>query len=130
MSATLELQGAIVPLLKAGVEAAGGRVFDRVPSDAAFPYLSLGYWQETPDDADCIEGAEIFGRVDCWSRAVGKAEALRLADAVRAALNDAAITLTDNALVLIEWIRTDVLSDPDGLTTHAIVEIRALVERP
>lgn len=139
MSPTLELQGAIVPRLKAHAALAaivGGRVYDHVPRSSAgevtgqFPFVALGHWAEAPDDADCIEGAEIFGRVECWSRGVGKPEALRMAEAVRAALHNAEIDLTANALVDLEWVRTDTIRDPDGLTHFAVVEIRALVERP
>lgn len=133
MSPSLELQGAVVARLKADAALAaiiGARVYDNVPSAAQFPYVSLGYWQETPEDVDCIEGAEIFGRIDVWSRSVGKVEALRAAEAVRSAMHHAEMDLTSNALVELEWVRTDVLNDPDGLTVHAIVEVRALIERP
>lgn len=140
MSPTLELQGAIVPRLKSdGVLSAivGTRVFDHVPRSSAsgevtadFPFVSLGHWSEASDDVDCIAAAEIFGRIDCWSRGVGRPEALRMAEAVRAALHHAEIGLASNALVFLEWVRTNTISDPDGLTTHAIVEIRALIERP
>ena len=139
MSPSLELQGLIVPRLKADAALAGiigARVFDHVPRSgttgevtAQYPFVGLGYWGETQDDADCIEGAEIFGRIECWSRGIGKTEALRIAEAVRASLHNADLTLTENALVLIEWVRTDTNLDPDGLTSHATVEIRALVER-
>jgi len=140
MSPALELQGLIVPRLKADATLAaiiGARVFDHVPRSATtgavtaeYPFVGMGYWSETQDDADCIEGGEIFGRIECWSRSVGKREALQLAEAVRASLHNADLTLSENALVLIEWVRTDVNMDPDGLTAHATVEIRALVERP
>lgn len=139
-SPTLELQGAIVPLLKADATLSaiiGGRVYDHVPRSgttgavtAEFPFIGMGFWGETQDDADCIDGSEIFGRIECWSRSVGKAEVQRLAAAVKSALRRANIELSDNALTLLEWVRTDTNADPDGLTSHATVEIRALVETP
>lgn len=128
-SPTLELTGAVVARLKEqGV--AGGRVYDTVPAEQAFPYVSIGNSFEFRDDAECIDGVEVDFRLDVWSRAPGFPEALRVAEDVRAALHRADLSLEDNALVLIEHLRTDKLRDPDGLTSHAVVEFRAIVEQP
>lgn len=137
-SPTLEISGAVVPRLKADAAVAaivGDRIYDHVPRDAsgtvstAYPFVGLGDTAETRDDVDCIRGVEVFYRVECWSRRPGKVEVLQLADAVVASLGDANLTLTDNALVSFEHIRTDVIRE-DGLTSHAILEFRALVEQP
>jgi hypothetical protein len=69
-------------------------------------------------------------QLDAWSRAVGFPEVKRVADAVRAALHDYELPLSDNALVSLLHRQTRVLRDPDGLTNHAVVEIVALVEQP
>lgn len=135
-SAALELQGAIVAALKAdtGVSGiVGDRVFDYVPRSsgsvtAEFPFVAIADFQELTEDADCIPGAEIFVTIDVWSRAIGKPEAHRLASAVKAALTD--LTLTDFALVMLEHDSTRTLTDPDGLTTHAVLTFRAFVEQP
>jgi hypothetical protein len=130
-SPSLELQGVIVSRLKAesGVRAlVVDRVYDNVPADAGFPRITLGSTDETSDDAECIEGLAISFQIDCWSQAVGFPEARKMSDAVRRALHEADLTLTDNALVTIAHRQTRVFRDPDGLTSHAAMTFDAFVE--
>lgn len=132
-SPSLELQGAIVARLKAydALELLiAQRVYDFVPTEPEFPYVSLGPDQVVSDDADCITGFEITLQIDAWSRAVGSPEVKRVAEAVRAALHQYELPLTDNALVSLEHRQTRLFRDPDGLTSHAAIEIVALVEQP
>ncbi|MGE3874094.1 MAG: DUF3168 domain-containing protein [Parvibaculaceae bacterium] len=138
-SPTLELTGAIVPALKASEPLGlliGDRIFDKVPIDgktgattARFPYVSIGSSFEIADDADCIEAVEISFRIDIWSRKSGFPEALKIADMVRSLIHDQELPLPDNALVLIRHRRLDKLRDPDGLTSHVVLEFTAIVER-
>lgn len=128
---SLELQIAIVGVLKGDSGLAGlvdDRIFDRVHPSAAVPYISLGPDQVLSDDADCVEGFEIFPQIDIWSRAVGKSEVKAIAGVVRGALHDVDLTLTDFRLVEIRHQNTRYLTDPDGLTSHAAMTFRALVD--
>lgn len=132
-SPTLELQSTMVTRLKAYAPLTaliGARVYDSVPSSAAFPYVSFGPEQTIQDDADCSEGFEIFMQIDAWSRSVGFPEVKRVAEAVRGALHEYELPLIDNALISLVHRQTRVFRDPDGLTNHAAVEFVALVEQP
>lgn len=138
-SATLELQGAIVSLLKAdaGVTGiVGARVFDNVPRSAQsgeitaqFPFVGIASSDEQSELIDCIDGIDLSLDIDCWSREPGFPEVRRLAHAVRAALHDADVALTDNALVLLQHRQTRTLRDPDGLTSHAVLTFEAQLEQ-
>jgi hypothetical protein len=138
MAAALELQAAIVAALKASAEVAaivGARVYDNVPRaadeiTATFPFVALSGWQSITEDAECVDGEDITVTLDVWSRAVGMPEAHRLAAAVKAALHNAELILDETALVSIEHESTLTLRDPDGLTTHAVLDFRAFVETP
>lgn len=132
-SPSLELQGAIVARLKAsaGLTALiGGRVYDAVPSNALFPYVTVGEGDETSDDADCIDGFEISLDIDVWSRAVGFPEAKRISDEVRKALKSPDLTIPTNALVDFRHRQTRFLRDPDGLTSHAVMTFEGFAEQP
>lgn len=128
MSPSLELWGAVVMAIRAVLPDVG--VYDLVPPNAAFPYVSLGSTWETQDDAECIQAVELGMRIDVWSRSIGSAEARRIADTIRSSLHDAEIELAENALALIEHKRTDTMRDPDGITTHVAIEIAAVIETP
>ena len=131
-SPVLELQGAIVARLKANAAVSaliGPRVYDAVPDNPAFPYVSFGPADEISDDVDCVDGFEITMQIDCWSRSVGFPEVRRISDAVRAALK-AEMTIANNALVYFEHRITRVFRDPDGLTSHAAISFQAFAEQP
>ena len=133
MDPDLELQGAIVQLLKAdaGVAAlVADRVYDNVPKAPVFPYITFGSVDTGTDDAECITGFEIFVQLDVWLREIGFPECKRINNAVRKALHDADITLSTNALVFLEHRRTQTLRDPDGLTSHGAMTFEASVESP
>jgi hypothetical protein len=128
---SLELQKAVVARLKAdaGVTAlVGQRIYDRVPPDAVFPSVSLGPEQTAPSRADCYDGREITFQVDVWSRAVGFPEVKRIAEAVRAALQDAPLSLTGHRLLDITFTEARTFRDPDGLTSHSAMTFQAITE--
>lgn len=132
-SPSLELQGAIVSRLKATsavTSIVGDRVYDRVPKDALFPYITIGEGDEISEDADCITGFDISLDIDVWSRAVGFPEAKRISDAIRTALTASELTITANALVYFQHRQTRFLRDPDGITQHAVLTFEAFAEQP
>lgn len=132
-SPTLELQGAIVTRLKAqpAVTALiGQRIYDDVPAQPVFPYVSFGPSDELTEDAECIEGFEISMQIDVWSRSVGFPEARQIADAVRQALHGYEFNLTSNALVTFQHRITRMFRDPDGLTNHAALTFAGFAEQP
>lgn len=128
------LQAAIYRALRDDAAVAGfvgGRVFDAVPADADFPYIAIGEVQTVDDGAACIDAAECFVTLHIWSQAKGAVEARRITSAVAAALDDAALNLSpDHVLVEIASTGARTFIDPDGLTTHGVVTIRALTESP
>lgn len=133
LAPSIELQEAIVSTLKGSAEMVAlidYRVYDRVPPNVSFPYVSIGPSSELADDVDCIEALDISQQIDVWSRAVGAAEAKQIASVIRTLLNDAALTLNENALVYITHVQTDTFRDADGLTTHSVLTFSSMIEQP
>ena len=131
-SLKLELQGAVVQRLKADAlvtSLVNGRIYDSIPQNAMFPYVSYGPGTFVRDDADCLNGFQAFVQLDVWSRAVGNPEALKIADAVERALHDVDLALATNALVFFNHIQSDPARDPDGLTTHVVMRFEGFVEQ-
>lgn len=132
-SAKLELQGAIVSRLKsdAAVKAlVSGRVYDQAPTPVSYPYFTVGEAQVLRDDATCISGSQIFLTMHAWSRASGFPEVEKIADAVVDALHLASLTLATNRLISLMHRQTRTFRDPDGLTSHAVIECVAYTEKP
>lgn len=121
---SIELQAALVSSLKAvGAlpEVVAGRVYDSVPPDAQFPYVTLGPCQVLPLKAGCIDGAEVYPQIDVWSQAVGYPEAKLIAKAIVAALDDQELAIDGHSAVLFEHQSTIYLREPDGKTSHAAI---------
>ncbi|MGR3376056.1 DUF3168 domain-containing protein [Salipiger abyssi] len=108
----------------------GDRIFDGRPTDAAFPNITFGPAQFIPDETDCIDGEEHFFQIDVWDRSQGRyGPAKDMLFAVKSALHDAELSLEDPyAMALVEVISSRVMKDPDGVTAHGILTVRALVE--
>ncbi|RVG22972.1 DUF3168 domain-containing protein [Sinorhizobium meliloti] len=135
-SPELELQGAIVARLKADVDlmALVNGVYDQ-PPDTAFAtpkesYVTIGEAQFLRDDATCVNGGEVYLTLHAWSRKVGYPVANQIADAVAEILHLAPLTLATNRLISIMHRQTRVFRDTDGLTSHAVIDFVANVEKP
>tara|TARA_R110002020_G_scaffold53905_8_gene150485 strand:+ start:18356 stop:18775 length:420 start_codon:yes stop_codon:yes gene_type:complete len=112
----------------------GNRIYDEPPSGTVTsPYISMGSYSATTDDADCIDGLEITFQIDCWSWAAadGGAEVRKIAGAIRKNLHDSDFSLTTNALASISHRITRFQREPDKageILSRAIITVTALVE--
>lgn len=108
----------------------GTRVYDRVSPSATFPYVRIGNDQSVAEAQDCAEeSVEVFAQIDVFSRNQGKTEAKNIAGAIVRTLSSADLTLESGyELQEIHHASTLFVDDPDGLSTHAIINFRALIE--
>ena len=107
----------------------GSRVVDPPRVDEVMPYVSFGPsdWQE--DDADCIDGRIETIQIDVWSTAQdGQREAKAICDAVKEALHNYEADLGDHALASMRVPTVRVFRDPDGITTHGVIQVEAMIE--
>lgn len=120
--ATLAADTAVLALL------GGARIYDDVPQRAAFPYLSLTAITVRDWATGTEPGAEIAFTINAWSRGAGHKEAHLLADAVRAALHDAALTLSSHHLVNLRHESSEAHRERDGDTYRVSARFRAVIE--
>ncbi|MBL4767634.1 MAG: DUF3168 domain-containing protein [Rhodobacteraceae bacterium] len=121
-----QLQKAIFEALS-GV--ADGRIYDRVPPDAVFPYVTIGDEDILNDGNSCNDAWSVSATVHGWSRSGtgSKIEVKDLtADIVTVLENE--LTVTDFLIVVAELESARIISDPDGITDHAIITIRYELE--
>lgn len=105
----------------------GVPVVDKPTQKTPMPYIVLGpsYWVSA--DAECIEAREVTLQIDAYDEAANKGRLEDLTDDIATALRGWADTdaLTMHPLE-IEAVR--VTDDPDGVSVHGIVVVRAMVE--
>jgi hypothetical protein len=137
MSAALDLQDLILNALKADVPlmALVNGVWDQPPSaTTAFAapkqgYISFGPHDYVEDDEGCIVSGVHTFQLDAWSRLVGFPACKQIGDRVKKVLHEASLTIqTENALVEIRVPALRYIRDPDGLTSHGIITVTALIE--
>lgn len=126
------LRGALIAAWKADATVAGllgSRLYDRVPESVAYPYVAFGQTQVLPDPADDIPNArELYQTIHVWSRAVGSLEAIDIAEALVVAAPKGPLALDGWSLVGLDPGATDIMTDTDGLTTHAVVTLHAFLD--
>lgn len=127
-----ELQKAIYGALVAdtGVVAAlgGARIYDDVPRGAVFPYVTFGPVTTRDWSTGTEQGAEHTLTLRAWSKNGGAREVHLVLDAVRAALHEAALTLTGHRLVSLRHEMSDAAREGDGETWQGIARFRAVTE--
>lgn len=139
MSAAVEFQDMVLARLKAFAAVSaivGARVIDGplpkgkdAQPDTLFPCVTFGASTTIDDQEECVEGRLEDLQIDCWTREGGKLWTVReLADAVRKALHDyegslATATLSSCRVTLVRCFR-----DPDGITSHGVVNVRGAIE--
>jgi len=133
MSATWELQKGIYETLAGDPTLTGllggAKIFDRVPQDARFPYVTLGHTQDRDWSTGTEDGREHILTFHVFSRVGGARETQEIIAAVDEALKDAPIALPGHALVNLRFEFADARRDPDGETMHGILRYRAVTER-
>lgn len=135
----LALQNAIETTLRlsSALKAAMGSSIVRLytmsaPDLAPFPYVVIGEDQIIDDSTECLESSEVITTVHAWSRvddgvAASRVQAKAMAGAIRAELKNLA-GVSGFVVTLAEFETTRHLTDPDGLTAHAVVNHRFLLD--
>jgi hypothetical protein len=105
------------------------RIYDEAPRGAPTPYVSLAQ-SRTRDWSTMTErGDEHALTIDIWSTRPGAREALEIASLVANALDDAALALTDHALVNLRVLDVEAARENAGRFTRARLRLRAVTER-
>ena len=106
----------------------GARIYDAVPGDAGFPYVTLGDAVVTAFDTDEARGAEHRLTFNSWSRAGGRTEAKSILGALNAALAEATLEPEGQKLVNLRFLDAETRREPDGTTWRGTIRFRAVTE--
>lgn len=111
------------------VAALGGeRIYDAVPKNAVFPYVTIGEARALDWSTATEDGTEHLVALDVWSRARGRREAVDLANRIALLIDDQPLVLTGHRLVNLRVERIDTRRLRDGRTFRAALSLRAVTE--
>lgn len=121
MFAALTGNAALVALM------GGARIFDRAPTDAAFPFVTFGRTSVFDWSTSTEEGLEHLVTLHVWSKAKGRKEAFAILDAVHTALGTP-LSLDGQHLVSFRFEFAEVTFDDDISVHHGLLRLRAVTE--
>ncbi|TKT81229.1 DUF3168 domain-containing protein [Aquamicrobium sp. LC103] len=131
-SPAIELQKTIFAALStdaALAEAMGGvRIFDHAPANVAFPYISFGHTSVYDWSTSTESGTEHLFTLHVWSKAKGKAEALKIMELARTRLHDTMLEMPGHALVNLRAEFEETRFDDDLSVYRGILRFRAVIE--
>ena len=119
----LPLQSALMAVLNATLSCS---VYDAVPDNAAYPYVTLDYSVSTNDDL--FGGYRKDNRyyyLSIWSRAYGSEEVYSIMAQIDA-LNEEPLTLSSGDMVSLRVERKRTSREPDNLTFMGQVTLRVI----
>ena len=126
--ASWALQKAVFEALTANANLMGAisGVYDHVPADSAFPYVTIGETTVTDWSSKTFDGQAHSVTLHVWSRARGRKELKEILALTYDTLNGAALSIEGQQLVDLRFDFAQTLLDADGLTFHGIQRYRAV----
>lgn len=104
------------------------RLYDRVPQNTAYPYLTLGDIQTRDWSTVTEAGADHRLTLHVWSAGHGRLECRDILDRAYTLLHDQNVALSGHTLVRLQFQSSEVFLDPDGKSYHGIAVFRAITE--
>ncbi|MCF7545553.1 DUF3168 domain-containing protein [Pseudomonas petrae] len=104
-------------------------VFDAVPEDTPYPYVTLDY--EVTDNTTPVSGKKRENRLfylSVWSDYQGQAEVKRINGEIAEALDEVALPLSTGTVVSVRVLRTETNREPDGKTYMGSVTLRIITQ--
>lgn len=105
-------------------------VFDYVPDNQTFPYITIGEATSAPYRTFSRFGEEVTVTCHIWSRYDGFKEALDiLADMNRLLADRDDLSVTGYDLICCFFEFSETMRDPDGITRHVVARYRLIVQK-
>ena len=127
--AAFAFQKSVYAALMTSPAIAGGRVYDFVPEQAVYPFVSFSDGEASDASGTNTDDKEVALIVNVWSQAEGTLEADTLAEAIYDRLHRTALQSTGWQVVFNYERDRGHFRDPDGKTRRVICRYRAYLER-
>lgn len=125
------VQQAIVAKLKGAAALTaivGQRIYDDVPQGTAYPYIVVDDMTSVPFDTQGGVGAQVGVNIYCWSQYRGRKEVRQMMDAIYAALNRQALTISGHAHIDTLFMTSSTFRQGDGRTYSGMTSFRVTTE--
>jgi len=104
-------------------------VYDDVPENADFPYVSMGAVTSSDWSDKFIPGMQVISTIDLWSQYKGRKEVLEMTGAALQVLTSGDIDLSPEFKAVWKGLDSlEIIIDIDGVTRHGILKYKLLIE--
>lgn len=110
------------------VAAVDGRIYDDVPQNEIFPYVSFGEFTSVSYRTHSGPGEEISVSIHVWSKYDGFKEAENIASIINSCLGDAPLEVVDHETIRCFFDYASGLRDTDNVR-HITLRYRVLVRQ-
>ena len=100
------------------------RIYDAVPEDPVFPYLTYGDMRAEDQSGDRLSVTCHSLTLHIWSRYAGRAETFAIISAVTSALEETPLSLGSGADLFVAIPYVDVMRAPGGRTLHGLIRLK------
>lgn len=107
---------------------ASASIFDHVPANTAFPYITITDCAARPFDTQQYAGIEAIITIDSFSRAAGSQALRQITAALHDALHNKDFEIDGHTLLLCQAQDTLITQDTDGETYMGRQRFRLLVD--
>nr|WP_260440079.1 DUF3168 domain-containing protein [Cohnella lubricantis] len=104
-------------------------VFDAVPNDQAFPYVTIGDVTSVPNRTFDRFGEECTITLHIWSRYAGFKESAEILDHLNRILADTVFPVPGWEVEGCYYDFSETIRDPDGVTRHVPVRYRVKLQK-
>ncbi len=104
------------------------RLYDHVPPDAAFPFVTLGAFQAERLTVSGQDGLRYQADLHCWSRARGSKEVKQILAALNRRLHGGTLSVSGQRFVLCRLYSATAALDDDGLTYHGLAHYHIITQ--
>lgn len=99
-------------------------VYDKVPQNSNYPFISLGDWSAEHWSTQGLDGLRLMLSMEAWSKNGGKSEIINIQARIYSLLGNAQLTLNSGLYAWIRFAASDIKLLDDGLTYHGHMKFR------
>ena len=104
-----------------------GGIYDRVPDDADFPYVTLGEMRGRDWSCKTFSGMQYDIQIHVWSREGGRKECAQSMERIHALLHEQSPAVEGQECIVLRFVSSDIQLENDGWNYHGHMQFIALL---
>lgn len=103
-------------------------VYDRVPDDADFPYVTLGDIGIRDWSGKTFSGSQCSLQLHIHSREGGRKQSMEIMERLYSLLHDNNISVSGQNMVMMRFLSSDIVLEQDGWSYHGNMRFSLLLQ--